>query len=270
MAFNDVQQNREEYAMERDSAGRFRSGREPQQSGRTTRQESCAPSAVGAGVASLISGAALGVVAMYLLDPKHGAQRRAMARNLAERALESSGDVTRSALHSASHYLGDAWHAARDKVADTASAAQDAMPNGKSMKNGAEKLMNGASSAASSVGDTASDWFESAKSYLPRRAKLEQHSDYAMNPGAVSATALSTMVVGASAMWLFDPDRGRARRAWIGQKITRAIHEIGDFASATGRHFRNKAKGYYHETRSTVQEVGEQVRESSVGQKIGM
>ena len=73
-----------------------------------------------------------------------------------------------------------------------------------------------------------------------------------MEPAGVSATAVSTLLVGAGAMWFFDPDRGRARRAWIGQKLTRAMNEIGDFARATGRHLRNKSKGYYHEGKAAV------------------
>jgi hypothetical protein len=80
-----------------------------------------------------------------------------------------------------------------------------------------------------------------------------------MEPAAVSATAVSTLLAGAGAMWLFDPDRGRARRAWIGQKMTRVLHEVGDFARATGRHLRNKSKGYYHDGKSAVYDAAEAV-----------
>ena len=137
--------------MERDSAGRFQSGRESRQARRSQISEGRARSSVGAGVAALISGAALGAAAMYLLDPNHGAQRRAMARNLAERALESSSEAARAA----SCAIGSALHAARDKVADTTSAAYDAMPNGKDIRDAGAQ-------AVSSAGDTASSWLESA------------------------------------------------------------------------------------------------------------
>jgi hypothetical protein len=41
--------------------------------------------------------------------------------------------------------------------------------------------------------------------------------------------------------------------------MTRAIHEIGDFARATGRHLRNKSKGYYHQTKSATCNAAEAV-----------
>jgi gas vesicle protein len=255
--------------MERDSSGRFRSQRDQQQSQqRPMSVESCTTTATGAGVTAIIGGAALGAIAMYLMDPNHGAERRAMARNLAERALESTGDVARTAMSNASHFMGDAYHAAKDKIADSASAAYDAMPNGKDVRKAANGVSDAASNAASSASDTAHSWLESARSFLPRSVKLEKHSDYAMNPGAVSATALSTLVVGAGAMWMFDPVRGRARRAWIGQKLTRAVNEVGRFASSTGRHLRNKMKGTYYETRSAAESATQRVA-SGVRETIG-
>jgi gas vesicle protein len=226
--------------MERDSAGRFTNRREGFEEPQDMSQQSYGVRSTGVGMAALIGGAALGTVAMYLFDPHHGAERRAIARNMAGRALESTGDV----LHSTSQYAGSAWQAAKDKVAGAASAARGAMPS------------------TDSVRDRASSWFESAKSYIPGRAKLERHSDYAMNPGAVSVTALSTLIIGAGAMWLFDPARGRARRAWIGQKLNRGMNEAGQFASATGRHLRNKMKGYYQQTSSAVRRVGPRTEES--------
>src|SRR5262249_35945104 len=100
----------------------------------------------------------------------------------------------------------------------------------------------------------------SARDYLSSRApKPERHSDYAMEPAAVSATALGTLLIGAGAMWLFDPDRGRARRAWIGQKITRAVNEMGDFARATGRHLPNKSNAHAPRIRTAADTGGKKV-----------
>ena len=154
---------------------------------------------------------------MYLMDPKHSTERRAVARNLAERTLESGGDVARNAMHNASHFMGDALHTAKDKFADAASNASDAVSNGK------QKIMDSASDSASNISDTASAWMHAAKQYLPR-SELEKHSDYAMNPAAVSATAASTLII--AAMWLFDPIRGRGASHWVGQKLTRFVNEV--------------------------------------------
>src|SRR5439155_978246 len=73
---------------------------------------------------------------------------------------------------------------------------------------------------------------------------------------ATVPTALGLLAgsgIGAAAMWLMDPARGRGRRAWLGQKATRLLNETGDFMRATGRHLANKSKGYYYETRSAAE-----------------
>jgi gas vesicle protein len=205
------------------------------------------------GVLSLLGGAALGTLAMYLLDPEHGDKRRAAARQVARRAFQTTADAARSAYQRTSQVAGDTWDKVSEKAADASTAAYDALPSG-------QLFVDTASNAASSAADAAHSWFDSARGYLSRRSpRMERHSDYAMEPAAVSATALSTLLIGASAMWLFDPDRGRARRAWVGQKFTRAMNEIGNFARTTGRHLRNKSKGYYHQTASTVRGAAERV-----------
>jgi hypothetical protein len=73
--------------------------------------------------------------------------------------------------------------------------------------------------------------------------------------GATGAAlgGLGLVALSVAATWLFDPDRGRGRRAWLAQKATRYLNETGDFMRATGRHLRNKTRGYYHESRSAVE-----------------
>jgi hypothetical protein len=192
---------------------------------------------------------------MYLLDPEHGQDRRAAAKAAAARALEASGNAAHSAFDSSKHFLGDAWETVSDKASQYASAAGDAMPSGKDVRKSGQRFMDGASDAGSNISDKARSWFNSARDAMPERFRLEQHSDYAMNPPAVTATALSALALGAGAMWLFDANRGRARRAWLGQKANRFMNEIGKFGRATGRHLSNKAKGYYHETASAVRDT---------------
>jgi len=75
-------------------------------------------------------------------------------------------------------------------------------------------------------------------------------------------------LLGLGAMWLFDPDRGRGRRAWIGQKTNRLINETGTFMRATGRHVANKSKGYYHQSRKAVGNAGQSLSDSSIAESI--
>src|SRR5256885_5086485 len=100
-----------EHIMKRDSSGRFkgRQGSQPQssladrQTPRGQGQQSCAPSSMATGFLSLLGGAALGTLAMYLLDPDQGDQRRAAARQIARRALRTTADAARSAYQHTSH-----------------------------------------------------------------------------------------------------------------------------------------------------------------------
>jgi gas vesicle protein len=247
-----------EFIMERDSSGRFR-GRGEQTSYEQSQQR-CS-SSVGASIGALIGGAALGAIATYLLDPEQGADRRAALGKTAHRAFDSTADALRSAYESTAHGVGSALSAVGEKASAVGAAAYDAMPDSKDIREAGRRFFDSAGDAAGSASDTAHSWLNSARSMLPsyRSMKLEQHSDYAMNPGAVGATAVSTLLLGAASMWLFDPSKGRARRAWLGQKMTRFMNEIGGFARATGRHIRNKSQGYYHQASSAVSSAAERV-----------
>jgi gas vesicle protein len=187
------------------------------------------------GVLSLIGGAAFGIAAMYLLDPQQGSDRRARAMGAAHRALDTTSDAALSAYHAAADKVSQVG----SKVCDATSAASDAMPT------------------QEQISDTAHSWLASARRMVSRRPQLERHSDYAMNPGAVSATTAGALALGAGAMWLFDPSKGRARRAWIGQKARRFLNDIAGRSRATGRHLRNKTQGYYHQAASHIQEFRE-------------
>jgi gas vesicle protein len=252
--------------MKRDQSGRFRGQR--QSSYTQPSQENCRRTSLAASLGSLIGGAALGAVATYLLDPDQGADRRAALGKTAHRAYDSTAEALRSAYEKTAHGMGSAFSAVGEKASQVGAAAYDSLPDSDDVRKTGRRFFNRARGAAEDAGDTASSWFDSARSWLPNRSMaLERHSDYAMNPGAVSATAASTLLLGAGAMWLFDPERGRGRRAWIGQKAVHFLNEIGDFARATGRHLRNKTRGYYHETASAVSSAADYVRPSRAAEQ---
>jgi hypothetical protein len=99
------------------------------------------------------------------------------------------------------------------------------------------------------VREKASDWLDSAAEHLPsmpRRRRFARPTD--VSAATAGLTGAGALLIGIGAMWLFDPQRGRGRRAWIGQKTTRVLNETGRFMRATGRHLANKSKGYYRET----------------------
>jgi gas vesicle protein len=238
--------------MVRDSTGKFRNDRAHRQA------PAQSSSHLGAGIASVLGAAAVGAVAMYLMDPHHGAQRRAKAIELAGRALDTSSGAARGAIAGVSQFAGlagDAIGSARDKVGAAASAAYEAAPNGKDLIDAGQQFASNACDTASGLRDRAGGWLDSARQWIPWRQR-KQPPAHAVGPVVATSAAVGTLVIGAAAMWLFDPDRGRARRAWIGQRTSRAMREIGDFSSATGRHLRDRVKGYYYGTRRKIRGGG--------------
>ena len=70
-----------------------------------------------------------------------------------------------------------------------------------------------------------------------------QTNGYATNIGLV----LASMGLGALLMYLFDPDRGRGRRAQLRDQVSSKVRHAGEAAEAKARDLRNRAKGLMHE-----------------------
>lgn len=77
--------------------------------------------------------------------------------------------------------------------------------------------------------------------------------------------------LGAALMYLFDPDRGRRRRALIRDKAEGAANKAGDYAGKMSRDLRNRAYGLVAETKSIFQheEVTDDVLVDRVRAKLG-
>jgi len=191
---------------------------------------------------SVASGIGIGAGVMYLLDPKSGEERR---EYLAEKA---------------SDFAHDAWDTVSEHAADASSTIAATAPK---ILNKVRNAGDTAEDARRAAGSATSGFLSSAGSYLPDfsdvRGKVssmipfQRRRSNAAPIAAATGASLAALAIGASAMWLFDPDRGRGRRAWIGQKFSRAANETGQFMRATGRHLANKSKGAYYETRSAAQ-----------------
>lgn len=214
----------------------------------------------GGGVATtfgLIAGAGIGAALMFLLDPEQGRRRRQHLADVAADALEATTDT-----------VSHAWEAGSEKAVEAGSALYAAAPSRKTV---GKRL----SSAFGSTRDTASEWLDSAREYLPgQRRRSHGVRDYLpdlhgeVSKSTAGISAAGALVLGLGAMWLFDPTRGRGRRAWVGQKATRVLNETGQFMRATGRHLANKSKGYYHEGRKAAGNAGQSLADSSVAERV--
>jgi len=233
---------------------------------------------------SLLSGAAAGALAMYLLDPEQGRQRR-------ENLTESAG----GALSGAGESLGRAWEHLSDQAkALSAAAAAKAAAAGEYAHDSArdfsrsdtvrgardyasdagnhltslgsdllervrglgQRFAGGASDAASDASDRAREGVWSARRSLGSWVSGEEKEShlFAHTVGTAGVVAL-----GAGAMYFLDPERGRARRAWAGQKVnkilndtSRAFHQAGQSCAD----MMNRTRGTAHDLRQSVASGG--------------
>lgn len=71
--------------------------------------------------------------------------------------------------------------------------------------------------------------------------------------------------LGALAMYFFDPDSGKRRRALLRDQLVHARHEIGDYAEGTTKDLRNRAYGLVTEARGLLERrLGQRRKQPSV------
>ena len=88
---------------------------------------------------------------------------------------------------------------------------------------------------------------------------------------AVPGLLLGSIGIGMLAGYLLDPQRGRRRRALIGDKVTSATHRIPESLGATARDMSNRARGMWAEATRlfSSDNPSDQVVEARVRAKIG-
>jgi len=64
---------------------------------------------------------------------------------------------------------------------------------------------------------------------------------------------LGALGIGALAMYFFDPENGRRRRALMRDKAVHYNKEVREYADATYQDLRNRAQGVVAETRGMVE-----------------
>ena len=225
----------------------------------------CATRGGAATALGVAAGAGIGAALMFLLDPDQGRRRRERLAAAAAAAAERTGELAHSA-----------WDATTDYAAEGAAAAYAATPSRKEMRRGGRRLWHrtgsALGSAAESTRETTSDWLDSARGMLPAMPAFgrshRRHHEHDVSATTAASGAAGALLLGLGAMWLMDPDRGRGRRAWIGQKTNRLLNETGKFMRATGRHVANKSKGYMHESRKAVGNAGTALTDSSIAESI--
>jgi hypothetical protein len=194
----------------------------------------------------LVLGAAgLGVGLMYMLDPQQGRRRREALKSSAEHLLSSTGEALGSTIHGASHTaqsvahkLGDYAHHLADNLGDAAHHTIEAgQQAGHSHLSDAQRHLEHVKQQLAHR--VVSLWSRAKKS-----TGLVEESHPVTLATEITVAAVSLIGLGAGLMYVLDPSKGRARRAWMRDKAVSISRHTGREARHLGVHLGNRMKGY--------------------------
>jgi len=119
------------------------------------------------------------------------------------------------------------------------------------------------------AGDAVGDWWDDTSDSAERTARRwgnyvphEREHHYV----GQTACALGSLALGAGLVWMFDPQLGRSRRAWVGQKSGKFLRESGEFFRRTGRDIANRTRGTYYQGRKMMRGRGRSSGMGSTGE----
>jgi len=199
---------------------------------------------------------------MYLLDPDNGADRR-------ERVAQSTRDAV-GAASDAGHHIADS---ARSAWSDMGSNLNGRFDNSAdSINRYADHLKSAAMASASQYRPDFSRMrrrlgaaIQDARDRLSDRVSGRSGSGYIAPIAGYTAGGLALVALGAGCAYLFDPDRGRARRAYFADKSSSIMNEAGQFMRRTGRHLSNKMYGTAMEATRPLRKMREERQTQSQG-----
>jgi hypothetical protein len=205
---------------------------------------------------SLLAGAGVGVALMYLLDPDSGERRRRHiargARDAFDAASEAVARSTRGAISGLSSVADtgtSGLESARSTWRNLSDAASDRTSNaGDTLARYAGSL----GALGSALKSRAEDWLP-----YPGRRRGGDWLSWRANHGSMqvartagfTAGGLCLVALGAGVAYLFDPDRGRGRRAYLRDKAIGIANDVGNLTSKMGRHAANHLRGTAAEVR---------------------
>jgi gas vesicle protein len=201
-------------------------------------------------LATALVGAAGGALALYLLDPQSGKQRREQLATAAQEAMGAARERIESLAGTAREQAA--------RVQDAASKVTEAV---RPLQDAAKSHIADAAGAASTARDTVSRLVEETQSALDELRHRGRNAAAAMRgeePSSgvlpVALSAVGFCAAGIGLMWLMDPERGHSRRAMMGQQARHILNKTSRNFHSTGKHLRNKFAGYAAVAQRTVNE----------------
>ncbi len=218
---------------------------------------------------SFLGGALLGAAAMYILDPEAGERRRHAIGSKTGDALRGTGDRLGDAWsqasklgadlishaqdlgsHLADHARGAAAGAA-DQLSGVSDQAGDVRDQAYQQLKGLRSrvvelghdLLGRARHAAGQARDTIDQAQQTAReSTHPLRHKIAHaidpdHDGHAAGHAvAYTGAGIGAVALGAAAMYLMDPDKGRERRDFVVNQVSKCVQETGHVCRLAGHY----------------------------------
>jgi gas vesicle protein len=226
----------------------------------------------------LLGGAAAGAIAMYLLDPDQGKDRRTQIATRAGQAASEANESIHAKADRINQFAHRLSHQAADHLASTAAHTSDQAHSilGRTMselansvqtlvdraKDYADHAQGHASATRDDLTNRANSLYGRVKTSALRRAGLRESHPYRSTAGHTFGTA-GVLAVGAGLMFFFDPARGRSRRAWARDKVLSYTRKANKSASRYGRHVGNKIHGAVAEAKHAVADTAATVSHHS-------
>jgi hypothetical protein len=184
---------------------------------------------------------------MYIFDPQQGRRRRELLAAKAEHALSSTGEVLGTTIHGAS----DSAHAVAKKISSYAHHLAENLSDDahEAVESGQRTARGYVAKARRRADELHRGLMDRAGSLLSRQ---EPESHPALLATEITAATVGVLGLGAGLMYVFDPAKGRARRAWMRDKVVSITRQTGREARHYGRHLGNRMKGYAAGARRAV------------------
>jgi len=158
------------------------------------------------GPGMLLGGLAAGLAAMYLMDPERGPARRDALRTKAEEALASLGESTGGQFQ----HLSDAAGTAVSHLSEHAKTVAGQI--GQHLSSHAGHASTAAHDMADRASASAHDTYDRARARFGMQPELSTAAKVAAVAAPAVVSAGTAAVLGAAAVYFFDPDKGSARR----------------------------------------------------------
>lgn len=145
----------------------------------------------------------------------------------------------------------DVYERARGSVMDYGhSAADEAEDQASGIRSFGKRLFGRASDAGDELSSRARRFGKRAgKAGSSIRAVFTGEEEHeGVGAAGITSTALACCAVGAGLMYFLDPQRGRARRNMVSEKVGHFTRSTGQSMRATGQHLANRVRGTAYKT----------------------